>query len=40
MAEGKKVENAVSYDGEPLFGSVSAKGVKGAKPKSPDPDED
>ncbi len=39
MADGKKVENAVSFDGEPLFGSVTATGVKGAKPKSPPPED-
>jgi len=39
MADGKKVEKAVSYDGEALYGSVSAKGVMGAKPKSPPPED-
>ena len=39
MADGKKVEKAVNYDGEEWFGSVTGKGVKGAKPKSPPPED-
>ena len=39
MADGEKVEKSVNYDGKSLFGSITATGVKGAKPKSPPPED-
>ena len=33
MADGEKIEKAVIYDGIKYFGSVTATGVKGIKPK-------
>lgn len=39
MADGKKVEKAVKRDGKLLFGSVTARGVKGVKPMSPPPED-
>ena len=39
MADGEKVERALNFNGKSFFGSVTATGVKGAKPKSPLPED-